>query len=88
MAHFAELDADNWVIDCVVVANSDCIDPVTGLESEATGIAFLNRVLPERGRWVQCSYNGTFRGRYPASPGFKYDEGLDEFVFISPEVAP
>lgn len=84
MAHFAELDADNWVIDCVVVANSDCIDPATGEESEAIGIAFLNRLLPERGRWVQCSYSGSFRGRYPERPGYRYDETLDEFVFPAP----
>lgn len=86
MAHFAELDADNYVLDRVVVANSDCIDPVTGLESEAIGIAFLNSVLPERGPWKQCSYNGNFRGTYPDRDGYKYDPVLDIFFLPDPEV--
>lgn len=84
MAHFAELDANNYVINRVVVANSDCIDPVTDQESEAVGIAFLEAVLGEGRIWKQCSYNGSFRGRYPDRDGYIYDPVLDEFVLPEP----
>jgi hypothetical protein len=76
MAHFAELDPDNIVIRVVVVANEDITGP-DGQEQEALGKAFLRNLLG--GRWVQCSYNGTFRGCYPG-PGFTYDPVADVFV--------
>jgi hypothetical protein len=76
MAHFAELDPDNIVIRVVVVANEDITD-TDGQEQEALGKAFLRNLLG--GRWVQCSYNGNFRGCYPG-PGFTYDPAADVFV--------
>lgn len=77
MAHFAELDPDNVVIRVVVVANEDITGP-DGKESEARGKAFLRNLLGG-GRWVQCSYNGNFRGCYPG-PGCTYDPTADVFV--------
>jgi hypothetical protein len=77
MAHFAELDPDNIVIRVVVVANEDMAD-ANGQEQEALGKAFLRRLLGG-GRWIQCSYNGNFRGCYPG-PGFTYDPTADVFV--------
>lgn len=44
------------------------------------------KVLAEsgfEGTWLQCSYNGKFRGKYPA-PGDIYDPVAD--VFKTPEV--
>jgi hypothetical protein len=47
-------------------------------ESEALG----QQVLAEsgfEGKWLQTSYNGSFRGRY-AGVGMKYDPVKDEFI--------
>lgn len=79
MAHFAQLDANNVVLEVLVVNNDDCIDPNTGQESEAVGIAFLQALLGADTVWKQTSYNGTFRGRY-AGIGDTYDPVLDVFV--------
>lgn len=79
MAHFAQLDANNVVLEVLVVNNDDCIDPNTGQESEAIGIAFLQTLLGADTMWKQTSYNGTFRGRY-AGIGDTYDPVLDVFV--------
>ncbi len=76
MAHFAELDENNIVINVIVVHNNELIDD-NGNESEAKGIDFC--VAHFGGRWVQTSYNATFRGVY-AGIGYTYDETLDEFV--------
>lgn len=75
MAHFAELDKNNKVIRVVVVADAECMD--NGVESEAKGAAFCNKLLG--GRWVQTSFNGSMRGRF-ASTGFTYDAEQDVFV--------
>ena len=76
MAHFAELDENNIVINVIVVHNNELIDN-DGNESEAKGIDFC--VAHFGGRWVQTSYNATFRGIY-AGIGYTYDEALDAFV--------
>jgi hypothetical protein len=78
MAHFAELDKDNIVIQVTVVNNEDCLDQF-GNESETVGAAFCHKLLG--GRWVQTSYNSKFRKNY-AGPGMKYDEALDAFIPI------
>jgi hypothetical protein len=80
MAHFAELDDSNVVVRVIVVNNEDCLDQ-NGIESEAVGAAFCNRLLG--GRWVQTSYNGNFRRQY-AGTGFLYHELLDVFVEQKP----
>lgn len=79
MAHFAELDANNYVINRIVVANADLLDE-NGQESETVGIAFLESVFGPGRIWKQCSYNGNFRGRYPDRDGYVYDPILDEFI--------
>lgn len=80
MAHFAELDENNIVQRVIVVHNNELLDD-KGIESEWKGIEFC--IQHYGGRWVQTSYNATFRGRY-AGGGFYYDETLDEF--IAPEL--
>ncbi len=52
-----------------------------GVEDEATGIAFCQRLLG--GRWVQTSYNNNFRRRY-AGIGYTYDPVADVFIAPSP----
>ena len=84
MAHFAEIDSDNRVIRVIVVGNKKLLDE-SGNESEANGIAFLHRMFGEDSRWVQCSYNATMRGHYPAA-GETYDPDLD--VFVDPPPFP
>jgi hypothetical protein len=78
MAHFAEIDANNIVTRVIVVHNNELLDG-NGIESEWKGIEFC--IAHYGGRWVQTSYNATFRGIY-AGIGCFYDENLD--VFIAP----
>jgi len=78
MAHFARV-VDGNVVRVHVVNNSIITDD-NGVEHEQTGQNFLAGLhgVPAT-QFVQCSYNGNFRGRYPAA-GFAYDAALDEFV--------
>jgi hypothetical protein len=79
MAHFAQLDEYNVVINVIVVANNDCVDD-NGTEQESIGVGYCERLLG--GRWVQTSYNGNIRKRF-AGIGYYYDETAD--VFIAPK---
>lgn len=69
MAHFAELDENNVVKQVLVVSNED-LQNLEFPESESVGIAFLTNLLPGT-RWVQTSYNGSFRMRY-AGIGYSF----------------
>ena len=82
MAHFARINSDNRVQEIIVVHN-DAITDENGDESEALGQAFISS-LGMQGTWLQCSYNGTFRGVYPGI-GYTYDSVAD--VFVEPEVS-
>ena len=47
-------------------------------DDDAEITAYCNSIgLP--GVWLDCSYLGSRRGRYPGA-GFRYDEATDEFV--------
>lgn len=74
MAHFARIDANNRVIDVLVVPN----------EQEHRGEEFLRDDLQLGGRWIQTSYNNRIRKQY-AGIGFTYDAVND--VFIRPQPA-
>lgn len=79
MAHFAQLDGNNVVLNVVVVSNDDCKD-VDGNESEQVGIDFLKRLIPDPSfTWVKTSYNGNIRKNY-AGIGYTYDAGRDAFI--------
>ena len=78
MAHFAELDNKNKVIQVLVVSNEDC-NGGNFPESETYGIDFLEKLFGHR-NWKQTSYNGKFRGTF-AGPGFKYNSTEDCFIF-------
>lgn len=71
MAHFAQLDENNKVIQVLVVRNEDAPDETTGKEYIAS-IGF-------EGTWVQTSYNNNFRGKF-ATINDSYDSEKDEFV--------
>ncbi|NBP00642.1 MAG: hypothetical protein EBU90_11040 [Proteobacteria bacterium] len=78
MAHFAQLDMDNNVIQVIVVANSDILDEY-GNEDEQLGIALCKKLLGEHTNWVQTSHSGRFRKNY-AGVGFRYDPEADAFI--------
>lgn len=80
MAHFAELDENNEVLRVIVVHNSELLDE-QGNESEQKGIDFCFNLLG--GRWVQTSYNSSFRKNY-AGIGFVYDPVNDWFQAPQP----
>ena len=81
MAHFAQLDENNRVVQVVVISNDDCRN-ATGEESEEVGTAFCRSLFGEDTRWKQTSYSGSLRRRF-AGVGFTYDEIRD--VFIAPQ---
>jgi len=76
MAHFAQLDNQNTVLQVIVVHNNELLD--NGVESEAKGIAFCQSLFPNT-RWAQTSYNGNIRKNY-AGVGFLYDPIRDAFI--------
>ncbi len=100
MAHFVQIIdnvvmARAVVLNCVI---GGCIGPdhwaydendhlecgtLDFPESEPLGQAFL-KSIGEEGDWMQCSYNGTFRGINPPN-GSTYDADADVFV---PPVEP
>jgi len=77
LAHFAELDENNIVLQVVVVGNADTADE-NGVEDAAIGVTFLNNIYSDSGAWLQTSYNGNLRGRY-AGIGDSYNPDEDIF---------
>jgi hypothetical protein len=86
MAHFAQLDENNVVVQVIVVKNSEILDE-NGNESEEKGIAFCQALLGVETRWVQTSYNGNFRARY-AVIGHTYYPSYDAFIAPKPRKNP
>jgi len=76
MAHFAQLNENNVVLQVIVVHNNDCKDE-NGNECEAVGAAFCQNLLG--GNWKQTSYNANIRKNY-AGIGYTYDSGRDAFI--------
>ena len=81
MAHFAELDENNYVVGINVVDNHKILDE-SGNEQEALGIAYLASLWGDS-IWKQCSYNKNIRKNYPGV-GFWYDEVNDAFIAPKP----
>lgn len=82
MAHFAQLDKNNIVLQVIVVSNDDILDE-TGIESEERGIEFCKMLLGSDTHWVQTSYNSNFRKRC-AGIGMLYDSQRDAFYYPNP----
>jgi hypothetical protein len=82
MAHFAELDENNFVKQVIVVHNNELLDE-NGNESEAKGIAFCQALFG--GNWVQTSYNSSFRANFAGISSY-YNSNLD--VFSAPKPFP
>lgn len=81
MAHFAELDQDSKVLRIIVIANSVLL--VDNIENEEKGILFCKSLFGENTKWVQTSYNNSFRKEF-ASVGFTYDVIKDKFLRPQP----
>jgi hypothetical protein len=75
MAHFAELDNNNNVINVIVVHNNELL--IDGVENEQKGIDFC--VAHYGGRWIQTSYNNKIRGNY-AGIGMIYSVEHNLFI--------
>lgn len=75
MAHFAQIDENNIVIQVLVVPN----------EQEHRGQQFLADDLGLGGVWIQTSYNARIRKNY-AGVGYSYDVSRD--AFIPPQPSP
>jgi hypothetical protein len=82
MAHFAQLDDNNVVLQVVVVGN-DVIQNLPFPDSEPIGVEFCQSLYGADTLWKQTSYNDTFRGTY-AGIGYLYDPVKDEFTHPEP----
>lgn len=81
MAHFAQIDENNIVINVIVVDNSKITDE--NGENEVLGIQFCKNLCGQETNWVQTSYNNNFRIRY-AGIGYEYNEQYDAFISPKP----
>ena len=84
MAHFAQLDENNFVTQVIVVHNNDC--QINGVESEDAGIVFCKSLFGVATKWKQTSYNGNMRKNY-AGIGYTYDAARDAFIAPKPYVS-
>lgn len=73
MAHFAELDSNNFVVRVLVVPD----------EQELRGEEYLRDDLGLGGRWIQTSYNKKIRKNYA---GINYFYDLEKDAFIPPKI--
>lgn len=78
MAHFAQLDSTNTVIQVIVVNNEKIIDE-NGIESEELGIRVCRNIYGSDTNWKQTSYTDSMRTRY-AGIDFTYNEEHDAFI--------
>jgi hypothetical protein len=78
MAHFAQLDGNNIVIQ-VIVVNNATINNLPFPDSEPVGVAFCQSLFGDTTVWKQTSYNANFRKNF-AGIDFTYDPVLDAFI--------
>jgi hypothetical protein len=83
MAHFAQLDENNIVLQVIVVGNEYLLDE-NNVEQESLGVQFCVDTFGG-GNWKQTSYNHSFRKQYAQVDG-SYDPINN--VFISPKPYP
>ena len=87
MAHFAQLDAANYVMQVLVVDNSN-IDNLPFPDSEPVGQAYMQNIFGADTVWAQTSYNATFRYNY-AGIGYTFDAAAQpNGAFIAPSPGP
>jgi hypothetical protein len=79
MAHFAQLDENNNVLQVIVVHNNELL--IDNEENEQKGIDFC--IAHYGGRWLQTSFNNKFRKNF-AGVNFLYDPFRDAFISPKP----
>jgi len=82
MAHFAQIDNNNIVINIIVVHNNELLNQ-DGNEVEQKGIDFCKSLFGQDTEWVQTSYNGNFRKNY-AGINYQYDQTRNAFIAPKP----
>jgi hypothetical protein len=82
MAHFAQIDTNNNVINVIVIHNNELLDQDSN-EVEQKGIDFCKSLFGQDTKWIQTSYNSNFRKNY-AGIGYTYDETRDAFILPKP----
>ena len=80
MAHFAEINSKDEVLQVISVSNDVLLDS-NGTEVEQQGIDFCSELFG--GTWLQASYNAGFRKNF-ASKGYTFDVGRDAFIPPNP----
>lgn len=83
MAHFAQLDENNIVLQ-VIVVNNNVIENLPFPDSEPVGVAFCQSLFGADTVWKQTSYNANFRKNY-AGIGGSYRADIDAFVAPQPD---
>jgi hypothetical protein len=83
MAHFAQIDENNIVIQVIVINNQVLLES-DNTESEIKGIDFCESLYGHR-NWVQTSYNQNMRYNY-AGIGYTWDP--DNNAFYAPQPYP
>jgi len=78
MAHFAQLNNQNMVIN-VIVVNNATVDNLSFPESEPIGVEFCKFLYGIDTFWKQTSYSASFRKNY-AGIGYTYDNQKDAFI--------
>ena len=84
MAHFAELNSSNKVLQVIVISNED-VD-ANGGDKSTEAETFVASIVPYGtggAAWKQTSYNDNFRKQY-AGIGEFYNPSLDMFVYAQP----
>tara|TARA_S200002703_G_scaffold80522_1_gene69422 strand:+ start:321 stop:779 length:459 start_codon:yes stop_codon:yes gene_type:complete len=87
MAHFAELNSSNEVIQVVVISNDDVA--ANGGDYSSQAETFVSNLIPhsENGvAWKQTSYNGNRRKQY-AGIGLTYNAAKDKFILPQPHAS-
>jgi hypothetical protein len=82
MAHFAQLNENNEVLQIIVIANEELLNEA-GVEEEIRGIEWCHRAYGQDTKWVQTSYNANKRKNY-ACVGGVYDAARDAFIGAQP----
>lgn len=77
MAHFAQLNENDIVIQVIVIHNNELL--IDGEESEYKGILFCKSLYGANTKWRQTSYNGNLRKNY-AGLNYVYDSVRDAFI--------
>ena len=84
MAHFAELNSSNEVLQVIVISNDD-VD-ANGGDQHADAETFVTTIVPHSTggvAWKQCSYNHNFRKQY-AGKGYTYNSSKNIFIADKP----